>query len=136
MMKGVSSSPRLIPKRMNPSVDIVDTKSVQEIADFGQFQQKRRSATCDTRSRPALLNFWLIFCVVVPHTFGYHPPKYQPNSKHHEGAVNFPHFARACCLLLPKPSRSTLDAKEGYKTKTQGVKTSLRISAVVCRFGP
>ena len=35
----------------------------------------------------------------------------------------FPHFARAClllaaCCLLAKPVRSTLDTKEGYKTKT------------------
>ena len=30
----------------------------------------------------------------------------------------FPHFARAWCLLLAKPVRSTLDTKEGYKTKT------------------
>ena len=41
-----------------------------------------------------------------------------PNPKHHDGAVIFPHFARACCLLLAKPRGSTLDTKEGYKTKT------------------
>ena len=87
---------------------------------------KLRSATCDTRSRPPLLSFWLILCVVVPHTHRYHPPKFQPNPKHHDGVLIFPHFARAaCCLLLlavaaaaAKPGRSTLDPKSGYKTKT------------------
>ena len=85
---------------------------------------KLRSATCDTRSRPPPLSFWLILCVVVPHTHRYHPPKFQPNPKHHDGVLIFPHFARAaCCLLLlaaaaAKPGRSTLDPKKGYKTKT------------------
>ena len=98
---------------------------------------KLRSATCDTRSRPPPLSFWLILCRVVPHTHRYHPPKFQPNVKHHDGILIFPHFARAaaclllaaallaaCCLLLAaaaaaaKPGRSTLDTKKGYKTKT------------------
>ena len=81
---------------------------------------KLRSATCDTRSRPSPLSFWLILCVVVPHTHRYHPPNFQRNPKHHNGCLNFPHFARAaCCLLLAaNPGRSTLDTKKGYKTKT------------------
>ena len=51
-----------------------------------------------------------------------------PNPTHHDGAVISPHFAHACCflpsllaaccLLLAKFVRSTLDTKEGYKTKT------------------
>ena len=94
------------------------------MAVFGPKLQflKLRSATCDTRSRPPPLSFWLILCVVVPHTHRYHPPKFQPNPKHHNGVLIFPHFARVpCCLLLAaaaKPGRSTLDPKKGYKTKT------------------
>ena len=97
-----------------------------KMALFGPKLQflKLRSATCDTRSRPPPWSFWLILCVVVPHTHRYHPPKFQPNPKHHDGVLIFPHFARAaCCLLLlaaaaAKPGRSTLDPKKGYKTKT------------------
>ena len=60
-----------------------------------------RSATCESRSRRPPLSFWLILCVVVPHTCRYHPPKFQPNPKHHDGSLIFSHFARAaCCLLL------------------------------------
>ena len=87
------------------------------------------SGTCDARSRPPPLSFWLILCVVVPHTHRYHPPEFWLNKKHYDGAVIFPHFARACLLLaacrlplaaclLAKPVRSTLDIKEGYTTKT------------------
>ena len=88
---------------------------------------KLRSATCDTRSRPPPLSSWLILCVVVPHTHRYHPPKFRPNPKHHDGVLIFTHFpvllaACCCCLLLAaaaaKPGRSTLDPKKGYKTKT------------------
>ena len=88
-------------------------------ADFGPKLQilKWRSDTCDARSRPPPLSFLLILCVVFPHTHRYHPPKFWPNPKHHGGAVIFAHFTRACCLLA-KPSGSTLDTKEGYKTKT------------------
>ena len=101
-------------------------------ADFGPKLQilKWRCGTCDTRSRKPPLKFWLILGVVVPHTHRYHPPKFWPNPKHHDGAVIFAHFARACCLLacllaaccllLAKSVRSTLDTKEGYKTKTGG----------------
>ena len=74
------------------------------------------------------LSFWLILCVVVPHTHRHHPPKFWLNLKHHDSALIFPHFARACCLLaclllaacclLAKSSGSSLDTKEGYKTKT------------------
>ena len=96
----------------------------KKMAVFGPKLQflKLRSATCDTRSRPPPLSFWLILCVVVPHTHRYHPPKFRPNPKHHNGVLIFTHFARAaCCLLLAaaaKPGRSTLDPKKGYKTKT------------------
>ena len=74
-----------------------------KMAVFGPKLQflKLRSATCDTHSRPPALSFWLKLCVVVPHTHRYHPPKFQPNVKHHDGCLIFPHFARAaCCLLL------------------------------------
>ena len=30
----------------------------------------------------------------------YHPPKFDPNPKHHDEHLIFPHFARAACLLL------------------------------------
>ena len=86
---------------------------------------KLRSATCDTRSRPPPLSFLLKLCVIVLHTHRYHPPKFHPNPKHHDGVLILAHFARAaCCLLLAaccllaKPGRSTLDPKKGYKTKT------------------
>ena len=83
---------------------------------------KLRSATCDTRSRPPPLSFLLKLCVIVLHTHRYHPPKFEPNLKHHDGVLIFPHFARAACLLAcllaAKPGRSTLDTKKGYKTKT------------------
>ena len=95
------------------------------MAVFGPKLQflKLRSATCDTRSRPPRLSFWLILCVVVPHTHRYHPPKFHPNLKHHDGFLIFSHFVdAACCLLLllaaAKAGRSTLDTKKGYKTKT------------------
>ena len=100
------------------------------MAVFGPKLQflKPKSATCDNCSRPPPLSFWLKLCVVVPHTHRYHPPKFQPNPKHHDGVLIFPHFARAaaCCLLAcllaaaaaAKPGRSTLDTKKGYKTKT------------------
>ena len=89
---------------------------------------KLRSATCESRSRPPPLRFLLKLCVIVLHTHRYHPPKFQPNLKHHDGVLIFPHFARAACLLLAaccllacllaaKPGRSTLDTKKGYKTK-------------------
>ena len=87
---------------------------------------KLRSATCESRSRPPPLSFLLKFCVIVLHTHRYHPPKFQPNEKHHDGVLIFSHFARAAACLLAcllaaaatKPGRSTLDTKKGYKTKT------------------
>ena len=84
---------------------------------------KLRSATCESRSRPPPLSFLLKLCVIVLHTHRYHAPKFQPNLKHHNGVLIFPHFARAACcliacLLAAKPGRSTLDTKKGYKTKT------------------
>ena len=92
---------------------------------------KLRSANCEFRSRPPPLSFLLKLCVIVLHTHRYHPPKFQPNPKHHDGVLIFPHFARAACLLAclllacllacllaAKPGRSTLDTKKGYKTKT------------------
>ena len=70
-----------------------------KMAVFGPKLQflKLKSATCDTRSRPPPLSFWLIPCVVVPHTNSYHPPKFRPNLKHHDGVLIFSHFARAAC---------------------------------------
>ena len=96
-----------------------------KMAVFGPKVQflKLRSATCESRSRPPPLSFLLKLCVIVLHTHRYHPPKFQPNLKHHDGVLIFSHFARAacllaCCLLAAKPGRSTLDTKKGYKTKT------------------
>ena len=80
---------------------------------------KPRSATCECRSWPPPLSFLLKLCGIVLHTHRYHPPKFHPNLKHHDGVLIFSHFARAACLLLAaKPGRSTLDTKKGYKTKT------------------
>ena len=66
------------------------------------FFLKLRFATCESRSRPPALSFSLKLCVIVLHTHRYHPPKFHPNLKHHDGVLIFPHFARAaiCCLLL------------------------------------
>ena len=101
-----------------------------KMAVFGPKLQflKLRSATCESRSRPPPLSFLLNFCVIVLHTHRYHPPKFQPNPKHHDRGI-FTHFARAAasglllaaCLLAAaaKPGRSTLDTKKGYKTKTR-----------------
>ena len=61
---------------------------------------KLRSATCESRSRPPPLSFLLKLCVIVLHTHRYHAPKLQPNPKHHDGFLIFPHFARVACLLL------------------------------------
>ena len=58
-----------------------------------------RSATCESRSRPPPLSFLLKLCVIVLHTHRYHPPKFQPNPKHHDGGLILAHFARAACLL-------------------------------------
>ena len=97
------------------------------MANFGPKVQflKVRSATCKSRSWPPPLSFLLNLCVIVLHTHRYHPPKFPPNPKHHDGVLIFSHFSRAaaCCLLLlaaaaAKPGRSTLDTKKGYKTKT------------------
>ena len=99
-----------------------------KMADFGPKLQflKLRSATCESRSRPPPLSFLLTPCMIVLHTHRYHPPKFHPNLKHHDGVLIFPHLARAaCCWLLAaaaaaavKPGRSTLDTKKGYKTNT------------------
>ena len=92
------------------------------MAVFGPKLQflKPRSANCDTCSRPPPLSFLLIYCVVVPHTHRDYAPKFQPNPKHHDGVLIFTYFACAACLLAAaaEPSRSTLDPKKGYKTKT------------------
>ena len=72
-----------------------------KMAVFGPKLQvlKLRSATCESRSRPPLLSFWLKLCVIVLHTHRYHPPKFHPNPKHHDGVLILAHFARAACLL-------------------------------------
>ena len=79
---------------------------------------KLRSASCESRCRAPPLSFLLKLCVVVLHTHRYHAPKFQPNPKHHNRLLIFPHFVRVACLLAAKPGRSTLDTKKGYKTKT------------------
>ena len=94
-----------------------------KMAVFGRELQflKLRSATCESRSRPPPLSFLLKLCVIVLHTHGYHPPKFQPNPNHHDGILIFSHFARAAAAAAAaaaKPGRSTLDTKKGYKTKT------------------
>ena len=94
-----------------------------KMAVFGPKVQflKLRSATCESRSQPPPLSFLLNLCVIVLHTHRYHPPKFPPNVKHHDGCLTFPHFAHAAACLLAaaaKPGRSTLDTKSGYKTKT------------------
>ena len=74
-----------------------------KMAVFGPKLQflKLRSATCESRSRPPPLSFSLKLCVIVLHTHRYHPPKFHPNLKHHDGVLSFAHFARAAaCLLL------------------------------------
>ena len=113
-----------------------------KVAVFGPKLQflKQRSATCESRSRPPLLSFSLKICVIVLHTHRYHAPKFQPNPKHHDRVLIFPHFARAacCCLLLAaaaaKPGRSTLDPKKGYKTKT-GSTSSVTKHTFFIHFG-
>ena len=73
-----------------------------KLAIFGPKLQilKLRSATWESRSRPPPLSFLLKLCVIVLHTHRYHPPKFQPNPKHHDRILIFTHFARAACLLL------------------------------------
>ena len=80
-----------------------------KMAVFGPKLQflKLRSAICESRSGPPPLSFSLKLCVIVFHTHRYHPPKFHPNLKHHNGGLIFAHFARAaaclllaCCLLL------------------------------------
>ena len=73
-----------------------------KMAVFGLKLQflKLRSATCESCSRPPPLSFLLKLCVIVLHTHRYHPPKFQPNLKHHDGVLILSHFARAACCLL------------------------------------
>ena len=73
-----------------------------KMAVFGPKLQflKLRSATCESHSRPPPLSFLLKFCVIVLYTHRYHPPKFHPNLKHHDGVRILAHFARAACLLL------------------------------------
>ena len=73
-----------------------------KMAVFGPKLQflKVRSATCESRSRPPPLSYLLKLCVIVLHTHRYHPPKFHPNLKHHDGVLIFSHFARAACCLL------------------------------------
>ena len=114
-----------------------------KMAVFGPKLQflKLRSATCESRSRPPPLSFSLKLCVIVLHTHRYHPPKFHPNLKHHDGNLIFTHFARAaCCLLLAaaaaaaaKPGRSTLDTKKGYKTKT-GSTSSVTLTLIKTEY--
>ena len=110
-----------------------------KMAVFGPKLQflKPRSATCESRSRPPPLSVLLKSCVIVLHTHRYHPPKFHPNPKHHDGVLILAHFARAgscllaACCLLAKPGRSTLDTKKGYKTKT-GSTSSVTLTLTKC----
>ena len=114
-----------------------------KIAVFGPKLQflKLRSATCESRSRPPPLSFLLKLCVIVLHTHRYHPPKFQPNLKHHDGGLIFPHFARAAACLLAcllaaaaaEPGRSTVDTKKGYKTKT-GSTSSVTLTLIKIEY--
>ena len=120
-----------------------------KMAVFGPKLQllKLRSATCESRSRPPPLSFSLKLCVIVLHTHRYHPPKFHPNLKHHDGVLIFTHFARAACLLAAaacllaaaaaaaaaKPGRSTLDTKKGYKTKT-GSTSSVTLALIKTEY--
>ena len=72
-----------------------------KMAVFGPKLQflKPRSATCEFRFRPPALSFLLKLCVIVLHTHRYHPPKFYPSLKHHDGILIFPHFAPVACLL-------------------------------------
>ena len=72
-----------------------------KMAVFGPKLQflKLRSATWESRSRPPPSSFSLKLCVIVLYTHRYHAPKFQPNLKHHDRVLIFPHFARAACLL-------------------------------------
>ena len=114
-----------------------------KMAVFGPELQflKLRSATCESRSRPPPLSFLLKLCVIVLHTHRYHPPKFHPNLKHHDGGLTFSHFTRAAACLLAaaaaKPGRSTLDTKKGYKTKTgstSSVTLSLTLALALTRI--
>ena len=71
------------------------------LAIFGPKLQflKLRSVTWESRSWPPPLSFLLKLCVIVLHTHRYHPSKFQPNLKLHDGVLIFTHFARAACLL-------------------------------------
>ena len=106
-----------------------------KLAVFGPKMQflKLRCATCESRSRAPPLSFLLKLCVIVLHIHRYHPPKFHPNAKQHDGILIFSHFARAACCLLAaaaKPGRSTLDTKKGYKTKT-GSTSSLTLTLTI-----
>ena len=72
------------------------------LAVFGPKLQflKLRSVTWEYRSRPPPLSFSLKLCVIILHTHRCHPPKFQPNLKHHDGVLIFTHFARAAACLL------------------------------------
>ena len=112
-----------------------------KLAVFGPKLQilKLRSATCESCSRPPPSSFSLKLCVIVLHTHRYHPPKFRPNLKPHDGVPIFAHFARAACCLLAcllaaaKPGRSTLDTKKGYKTKT-GSTSSVTLTLIKTEY--
>ena len=74
-----------------------------KMAAFGPKLQflKLRSATCESHCRSPPSGCSLKLCVIVLHTHRYHPPKFHPNLKHHDGVLIFARFARAAaCLLL------------------------------------
>ena len=112
--------------QIDPSMDILGTQTAQKKAFSGHFRRilKRRSATCESRFRPQPLGFLVKLCVIVLHTHSCHPPKFQLNPKHNDGALIFPHFARAACLLLLL-ARSTLDTKRATMGSKQAKNTCL-----------
>ena len=67
---------------------------------WGTFLADFETQVCLLRHRSQLPPFLLKLCVIVLHTHSYHPPKFWPNPKHHNGSPIFAHFMRACCCLL------------------------------------
>ena len=108
----------------------------QKMAVFGPSLQflKLRSTTCESGSRPTVFCFSLKRCGIVLPAHRYHAPGFRLKPRHNHGVLIFAPFAHvaacllACrllaCLLLAywlaaaKPGGSTIDTKQGNKTKT------------------
>ena len=126
--------------QIDPSTDILGTQAAPKKAFSGHFRRilKRRSATCESRSRPPPLSFLVKLCVIVLRTHSCHPPKFQLNPKHNDGVLIFPHFAPAACLqlllaacclllllLLAKLVRSAVDTKQATMGSKRAKNTCL-----------